>query len=61
MPHNTDLWIRDLPDRFLVYIDAELISEQGARCIQAALDTNIGNWRRNPEGRMRDLLQVHTG
>lgn len=63
MPCNVGLWIKDQPDKFLVYIDAEYISELGARLIETALDLNIANWKRAPDRkqRIRNLLRVHTG
>ncbi|MFP8944768.1 hypothetical protein ACLIYM_25500 [Streptomyces fenghuangensis] len=63
MPYDTGLWIRDRPNKFIVYIDAELITELGARLIEAALNNNIANWTRSPNRRrrVRDLLHVHTG
>lgn len=63
MPHGTELWVRDLPTVFLVYVDEALMSDEGARYFQAALNVTVTNWTResDPQRRVRALLRVHTG
>lgn len=47
MPYNTRVWVDERDDgRFLVYMDVSLISEAGAECLQAILNTHITGWKR---------------
>jgi hypothetical protein len=48
MPLGVVVWIDDRPDRVAIYIDAEEITECGARFLQRALSANTrqGHWHR---------------
>lgn len=48
MPCGAAVWVDDRPDRVAIYIDAQEITECGARILQRALSANArqGHWRR---------------
>jgi hypothetical protein len=61
MPHNGQLFIQDEPDTFTVWIDASLISEEGARLLGEILTFSVRNWNRTPNYVNRPQLRLHIG
>ncbi|URN11298.1 hypothetical protein LUW77_03125 [Streptomyces radiopugnans] len=61
MPHNVKVWVDDSPDEFIVYIDAGMISDEGARFVEALLNATACHWNRSPARIERPHLRLHTG
>lgn len=62
MPFGVKVWVEDCDDgHFNVYVDAELISEPGARALQMILNTTITGWRRLDEATVYATLRAVTG
>ncbi|MEV6737948.1 hypothetical protein AB0N14_13835 [Streptomyces sp. NPDC051104] len=61
MPHNVKVWVDDDPDCFRVYIDKELITDQGARALEAVLQRHVKGWRRLDESFVHRTLRAITG
>lgn len=61
MPHNTAYWIKDLPGRFLIYLDGDEYSEVAARAMELAIIELIPLWARRGNGPQRPDLRLHTG
>ena len=61
MPHNITAWIDDQPEHFVLYVDEDDVTEQGANAIEEALTTNIANWLRKPNCAPTPNLHLHTG
>ena len=57
MPHNVRVWVDDeRPDMRIVLMDKILISEEGARLVESALNAANETTRSS----LRPLLRLHT-
>ncbi len=61
MPCNVKLWVDDDLDCFRVYIDKELITEQGALSLEAVLRKHVMGWQRLDESFVYRTLRAITG
>ncbi|MCP3820135.1 hypothetical protein NLX86_19140 [Streptomyces sp. A3M-1-3] len=61
MPHNVGMWVHDDPDQFVIIIDEDLITEDGAKLLQAACNLVVHHWQRLPTVTDRARLRLHTG
>lgn len=61
MPHNVQIWFDDQPDVLIYYIDAQLLTADGARFMEAALNVIVAHWHRSPNVAARPHLRLHTG
>ena len=61
MPYNVELWVDDSPDCFTVYIDKELVTDRGARHLQATLRKHVVGWQRLDESFVYRTLRAITG
>ena len=61
MPYGVKVWVDDDLDCFRVYIDEELITEQGAASLEAVFRKHITGWRRLDESFIHRTLRAITG
>ncbi|MEU2603205.1 hypothetical protein [Streptomyces albus] len=61
MPHDTQVFIQDEPDMFIIWMDVSLISEEGARLLGEILTFSVRNWNRTPNCVTRPQLKLHIG
>lgn len=62
MPFNVQVWIEDCDDGcFNVYIDDDLIKDEGARALQQILNTTVTGWARLSDSTVRTALRAVTG
>jgi hypothetical protein len=61
MPCNVEIWIDDGVDCFTIYIDKELITEQGADALQRILRTTVAGWQRVDNDAVLRTLRAVTG
>lgn len=61
MPYNVKVWVDDGLDCFRVYIDQELITEQGAKSLEAVLRKHVTGWQRLDESFVYRTLRAITG
>jgi len=62
MPFCVKVWVEDCEDGcYNVYVDNELITEQGAQALQLILNRSVTGWRRLDEDTLYATLQAVTG
>ncbi|WP_211832874.1 hypothetical protein [Streptomyces asiaticus] len=61
MPHNTEVWIDDQPDAFIINVDKELPVERLTQVLEAAFNIAVDHWHRTPNVVERPHLRLHTG
>lgn len=61
MPHNVQVWVVDGLDCYTVYIDKQLITEQGGRALQLACTATVAGWQRLDESSVMRTLHAITG
>ncbi|MFJ7176475.1 hypothetical protein ACIQXA_08705 [Streptomyces massasporeus] len=62
MPFQVKVWVEDCDSGdFNVYVDAELVSEPGARDLEMVLNTTITGWRRLDDDAVYATLRAVTG
>ncbi|MFE1110080.1 hypothetical protein ACFW5U_29880 [Streptomyces rochei] len=62
MPFNVKIWVEDRDDgRFNVYVVDSLIKHDGARALEAVLNSTITGWRRLDDSAVRAALRVVNG
>lgn len=61
MPHNVKVWADDGPAEFILYVDEEIISDEGAHFIESLLNTTVCHWNRTPARIEKPHLRLHTG
>jgi hypothetical protein len=62
MPHNVKVWVEDCDDgQFNVYVDKELVSEEGAQALEQVFNSTIAGWQRLDETMVRRALRAVTG
>jgi hypothetical protein len=62
MPYNVRVWVEDCDDgRFNVYIDKDLITDDGAQVLQKVFNSTVTGWKRLDESTVRSALRAVTG
>jgi transcriptional regulator CtsR len=61
MPYNVDVWIDDGHDCLNIYIDDELITERGARALEAVFRRTVVGWQRVDRDVVLRTLRAVTG
>ena len=61
MPYNVEVWVDDGIDCCTIYIDKKLITERGARALQATFRATISGWQRIDHDTVMRTLRAVTG
>ena len=61
MPHNVEIWLDDSDDDFTIYIDRALITDRGAKHLEAVLRRHAAGWQRLDHSLARRTLRAITG
>jgi hypothetical protein len=61
MPCNVEIWLDDSQDDFVIYIDRALITDRGAKHLEAILRRHAVGWQRLDHSFVRRTLRAITG
>jgi hypothetical protein len=61
MPFDVAVWVQRSPGGTIIRVDADLVTDEGARLLAAAFNCNHHRWQRAPKEADRPTLTVHTG
>jgi hypothetical protein len=61
MPYNVEIWLDDSEDDFTIYIDRALITDRGAKHLEAVLRRHAVGWQRLDRSFVHRALRAITG